>query len=357
MKIYIDTNIFYNDYFLKNANFKYLFHFIANEGEELLLSKLVCEEVENIRRRESMQSKEAILLELKSLSKLLPNPITINEEYINNYDYNLIDEVSNKCDNINVIDYDGILHSEVVSRALINKKPFSTGEKGYRDTLIWLSLLHYLNKTNCEDDIIFITKNTNDFYIKANDRYHFHPDLQEDLHNYNIRSKITPYDSIFSFVKEKIDKNQHVLDHSKIYPVLEQEGCLYLSELTGSELKKIPNCIGLYSIPMNNLLYSHASIFEGLEDDSLEHSKELNSNEVFVTYSYNLRRVEFLIEIPIDDYQAHKSDIDSVFYDKEIKTDSVLLETMIRPYFNISFIYNTKTEQYKDVSIECTKIR
>jgi predicted nucleic acid-binding protein len=52
MKIFIDTNVFFGDWFVRNANIQYLFHFVNNDEHELLISRLVVQEVENIRRRE-----------------------------------------------------------------------------------------------------------------------------------------------------------------------------------------------------------------------------------------------------------------------------------------------------------------
>ena len=83
----------------------------------------------------------------------------------------------------------------------------------------------------------------------------------------------------------------------------------------------------------------------------------MKGNDVFVSYSFNLRRVILSLEIPKSDYESNKELIDEQFYDIEIKTDSVFIETVIRPYYEISFIYNTDTEQYKDVSISCYRVR
>ena len=34
MKVFLDTNVFYNDWYMRNANFKYLFHYLNNEGHD-----------------------------------------------------------------------------------------------------------------------------------------------------------------------------------------------------------------------------------------------------------------------------------------------------------------------------------
>ncbi|HIF9238109.1 TPA: PIN domain-containing protein [Photobacterium damselae] len=357
MKIFIDTNVFYNDWFMKQANFKYLFHYIANECEELVMSKVVCEEVENIRKREAALSLTKINDELKNLKKLLPFQVSFDSSEIESFDYGFIDEIENKCENLTIIYYENISQSEVVRRALSNRKPFTEGEKGYRDTLIWLSLLQHLKEKNYSGDVAFISKNTSDFFVKKQSEFHLHSDLLEDLKSYEITANIIPYDSLFSFVNRNIEKDKHVVEHSKIMSILESEGCDYFSSLSGSALSSVLSRSRLNSVPLQNLIFSSAEIFEGLEDEYLENSKEMKGDDVFVSYSFNLRRVILSLEIPKSDYEASKDIIDKQFYDVEIKTDSVYIETVIRPYYDISFIYNTETEDYKDVSIYCYNVR
>ena len=55
MKVFLDTNAFYNNWFVDNANFKLLFHYLNNEEFDLLLSNLVAQEVNNIRERELVE--------------------------------------------------------------------------------------------------------------------------------------------------------------------------------------------------------------------------------------------------------------------------------------------------------------
>ncbi len=57
MLIFIDTNIFFRNWKLKNADFSFLFNFITNENGVLLLSELVVSEIESIRNRELEASK------------------------------------------------------------------------------------------------------------------------------------------------------------------------------------------------------------------------------------------------------------------------------------------------------------
>jgi len=164
MKIFIDTNVFYNDWFMRNANFKYLFHYISNDGHSLIISKLVIQEAENIRQRELSEALHDIKCSINKMQKLNANILSYDAEGLGVNDYDLTLLIQSRADNLEIIGYDDIPHSEVVIRALNNKKPFMEGEKGYRDTLIWLSLIDYIVKNNESEDVIFITQNKSDFF-------------------------------------------------------------------------------------------------------------------------------------------------------------------------------------------------
>jgi hypothetical protein len=141
MKIFLDTNVFYNDRFMRNANFKYLFHFLNNEEHELILSKLVIRETEKIRERQVIDCLSEIKRSIKAAQKLNASKLQFDVDNLGITEYDLIDLLNQKVESLHIFDYENIKQSEVVKRALVNKKPFVEGEKGYRDTLIWLSFL------------------------------------------------------------------------------------------------------------------------------------------------------------------------------------------------------------------------
>jgi hypothetical protein len=68
-----------------------------------------------------------------------------------------------------------IPHSELVKRALRRRKPFSERGTGYRDSLIWITVLALLRRS--EETVAFVTANSADFAAgKA-----LHPHLLEDV--------------------------------------------------------------------------------------------------------------------------------------------------------------------------------
>jgi hypothetical protein len=64
-------------------------------------------------------------------------------------------------------------HGELVARSITGMKPFRSSGVGYRDALIWLTVLAEAE----DDDVVFVSSNTNDF---AEDGA-LHPDLKSEV--------------------------------------------------------------------------------------------------------------------------------------------------------------------------------
>ena len=178
MLIFIDTNVFFNNWFVSNADFKFLFNYLENTNSTLLLSELVCEEIDNLQNRGIQTIISNLNSEIKKAKKLNKTVPAFDFEQLNTI-YSIKEILSVKTSNLKYITYNQIEQSTVVERALKQIKPFQEGEKGYRDTLIWLSFLKYLEENNVSEDVVFITNNKSDFYV-AKERA-FNPDLAKDI--------------------------------------------------------------------------------------------------------------------------------------------------------------------------------
>ena len=62
-----------------------------------------------------------------------------------------------------------VRHKEIINRCLQKKRPFKKNDSGYKDFLIWKTLLDIIKKSS-DKKITFITADYNDFY--DNDRIH-----------------------------------------------------------------------------------------------------------------------------------------------------------------------------------------
>lgn len=357
MKIFLDTNIFHNHWFMKNANFKYLFHFLNNEGYELIISSLVIEEVENNQNKEFINQKRDFIKIVKNLNNVSENKIEYDINCIKNNNYNFHYLLDENIENITIIDYETISHKEVIERALQNKKPFKQGEKGYRDTLIWLSFLKYLKLNKITDDVIFITENTTDFFKSRSKNIEFFDDLTNDILNENLTCSIKPFNSLFNFVDSTIDKQAHAIDYNAgdIEYFLEHEGISALELIPDNEIINY-----LSDSPHNNLLKNdllsvesiNYKIMEGLEDEIIIHANELSNNEVFVQYDYNLRIVTVEIEISKIEYLLNENEFDNKFYNIEEDENSVFISFFPRIYYTVSLVYNSETKEISNFEID-----
>lgn len=66
--------------------------------------------------------------------------------------------------------------SEITKRSIERRKPFTAGDKGFRDTLIWLSTLTLVKP---DSRVSFVTGNTSDFF--ATESIEPHPDLLAEI--------------------------------------------------------------------------------------------------------------------------------------------------------------------------------
>lgn len=82
---------------------------------------------------------------------------------------------------------------EILNRSIDRIKPFNKGDKGFRDTLIWLGIVELTNDYNM---ISFVSQNKNDF---SDDGNNLHPDLQKEIST-DIKFKF--FSSIKKFIIE-----------------------------------------------------------------------------------------------------------------------------------------------------------
>ena len=68
-----------------------------------------------------------------------------------------------------VLPYPQVNIKEIVHRSIERKKPFSNGDRGFRDTIIWLSALDLVGP---ESRVSFVTSNTQDFFQANSSKPH-----------------------------------------------------------------------------------------------------------------------------------------------------------------------------------------
>lgn len=357
--IFLDTNIFFNNWHFKSGDFKFLFNYIENTDSVLLISELVCEEAENIRNRELESIVTVLKQEVKKCAKYNSTLIEFEFDKLNEEKYSFKSLLNEKASDIIYFAYDSIKQSDVVKRALKRIKPFQEGEKGYRDTLIWLSFLSYLSINNIESEVAFITANKEDFFNSKGDD--FHPDLKADIEHLNLKCEIKTYNSLFSFIKSNVNKDEHDITQSKLledhlYTIeyeLENEAIDFINNISEIRFKEILEKNRLRNfLYVNSLIYHSIELIEGVEDSEILSYKKLTKNTVYISFRYNLRICALNLTIPTSDYNLNRQQIDKEYWEIQTNENLTSFIAYVRTYLDVSFEYDMEKKTMEGYYIE-----
>lgn len=390
MKVLVDSNQFIADFLLESAPFRYLMHFLNNDGHTLLLSRLVLEEVEN---KYATETKKALADASKSNQRLEQLGLPRGPERPLDFvvpPLNLEKRIREQLDSVQILEYEDVPHAEVVQRALKRRKPFDAdGAAGYRDCLLWLSLIRRLESdiAEADEEVILISSNWKDFYqaapakeaasgdpdkaspslgIKAKRpapilKVQLHDDLIADLAA--LKRPVSPFYTVAAFVDTKVDKDKHVINFDKRYELfedyLEKQGLEVLQQL-GSEhgTYVLRHIFPISTASALTILSSEAEIFEGVEDFDIYLAEEVGS-AVYVSCGFDLRIVSVDLFVPRTQFEAHRAEIEGATHVWEVSEleDKVVIRLSMRAYYQASFSFNPKTQDCSGFSLQTFNIR
>lgn len=368
MIVFIDTNIFYDKWHLDDLHFKLLFNFISNTNSLLFISELVCEEVDNLYFRKWNELLPKARKQLKELSDISSNfvcPILPDKPNT----YSLKSQLLNKLGSSHVkfIPYSNISQTEVVRRAINRIRPFQDDDKGYRDTVIWLSFLEFLQKISFHNvkEVGFISLNNNDFYdntVKDDNKTppRFLDNLLKDIENHELKSPIKPYRNLASFINTNIATEEHEFTYQDfagkyLYPienVIEEKVSDTINEMTPYELEV--EATGWHrNSPIRGLIQDQSFyIHEGIEDLDVARYKKLNHGMFYVSLSFNLRRCELIYTIDSNSYFLNKGPIDRTYDEVDYGPEETTVRFYFRPYFNISIRLDVNSHEINELVID-----
>jgi len=197
--VVVDTCIFAEDYHLRATLVRLLIEHCSTAGHQLVVPEVVVREVVN-RYRESIEERRSKLLSAAMAVKDVTGrefQIDYSSDQlradIQAYDHELRSAIIGHGGKIQPIP--NTSHDALVGRDLARRKPFSKTGKGYRDALIWESVLEL---AAAGPDIAVITTNKEDFAEKD---FTLHHDLQKDLEGRGIAvERVTLYVTLKAFV-------------------------------------------------------------------------------------------------------------------------------------------------------------
>lgn len=185
--IVLDSNVIIADYWLRSSSFMLLRAYLKKAGKSLVMPQIVFEEVINHRGEELSQAKLEIRDTQRKLSRLFRSAEPTFKRFFeiakkerdDPYEGFLADELNKM--GAEILDYKDIPHKAIVARDLKRARPFQQSGKGYRDALLWETVLR--GCTQKGSSIVFITDNVADFYDKHGS---LHDDLKVDVRDKGI---------------------------------------------------------------------------------------------------------------------------------------------------------------------------
>lgn len=180
MKLVLDANALISDFNLGGSKFRLLFDHVKRSGDGLCVPEIAFDETVRKYQEQLEDAHRAMASGSRAASRLLGRkieaPLTSDAiaEEVEVYRKFLRQTLQRH--GTEILPYPKVSHADVVKRLLAERRPFKDGEKGYRDCLLWETLLETARK---QVATALVSDNTRDF--ADDDRTRLHPDLCEDL--------------------------------------------------------------------------------------------------------------------------------------------------------------------------------
>jgi hypothetical protein len=187
MLVVLDTNVIARDFSFTGRAWRLFIEGIPRIGATFALPKIVADEAMRKFRERALQLEKdasALVATYHRLTGSTLNLPSVSAPVLAEGFETTLRKVLEQIgpDNFVLAPYPNVSHEIAVQRLLAQRKPFSSGDNGYRDYLIWETVLSIADERG--DDVVFVTQNTHDF--SSPDKT-LHPDFDQDLVRKNLR--------------------------------------------------------------------------------------------------------------------------------------------------------------------------
>lgn len=280
MLIVLDSNILISDFFLNSHSSIISLQHTEELGLKIIIPVLVFEEtVENfVRNREKLKNE---------FSRFVPPEENAAFQNLINFNYReFLNDIINKY-KISIIDYPETPLKEIAQRAIGKRKPFKKGGKGFRDTVIWHSVLQLL--TDKKENVVFVTNNYKDFATETGE---FHPELVCDIPE-DLKNKLTILPSLHRVAERYI--------YTKLQYIEELYNELYDNNHRHISIPEIIKEIDVYDqenwVFEENDVVAHVSKIESIPNFDISDVRRLSDGKIHVEIDAHA-----MVELSISNY-------------------------------------------------------
>ncbi len=353
MQVVLDTNIIVADYHLVGTHAITFRDASKRLGYSLAIPGVVFDETINKYNEELRECTKTIKKGLKKIRKLTGREIPLDglqesldltaEEYKTKL-IKTIDSVKGL-----ILRYPIITHEKLVRRALNRKKPFHKEGRGYRDALIWETVLEIAKADN--KPVIFITANRKEYFGPESG---LHLDLLSDLKELGIdEDKVKIYKDFSDFNQKYIIPRLQHLEDLRDQLSRSEHPDLNLSEAI---LDNQGELIYWPEISAKKLMFRWE--FESPSMSAIHEVYNLKVNNVMKLYSGKLL-IEFEADAECEyDFYVHKGDLEAIVrsdnafvddynWNRHYASASASKETHI----SISLIYDEATKIVESIDM------
>lgn len=188
--VYLDTSVAINESFLQSPYCEAFFKACGILQISVVIPEVVLDELKGNfpkKLQEKYAPYQKAKKDLGKLIDLVDSTLTL-PEVISSY-YQWLDVII-KNYGVSVAQYPDVSAKELIEQSYGIKKPFKPSGEGYKDYLIWKTILAHIEKSQSPPNI-FLTNNTKDFCEShENDTGILHPDLANQIDNIAYRPMI-----------------------------------------------------------------------------------------------------------------------------------------------------------------------
>lgn len=199
MKVIFDTTVFGHGFNAQSADVRLIKKFLNSTSAELCVPTMVIDEAVNLARKSIEESNKS----LGDTQRLTGDSATFKKVEVKTAVAKYRSDLDSLLQSLKarILPYPAVSHADLAKRALDAYKPFVSGGRGYRDALIWYTMLDLASSCKGEE-IAFISGNTHD-WCKSKTEIELHSDLVKDLKSKGIDAASFKYfDSLASFVEK-----------------------------------------------------------------------------------------------------------------------------------------------------------
>jgi hypothetical protein len=214
MDIFIDSTAFHEDPNLRADHWALVREYLRQRECLLIVPEVVFQETTNKfgeKLRDAFRKLKSSIADIDRLCEgRLKAPVVDEALAINDYKDRLrkrLEELGAK-----MLPFPPIQHKDLVDRDLRRKKPFTLEGKGYRDALIWYSLLEHLKAR--DHNFVFVTNNSKDF-CDAEKKDAIQRHLLADLQAIGFKSAVSVTPHVATFVEDVIKPTLKRADNIK----------------------------------------------------------------------------------------------------------------------------------------------